>query len=299
MLKRFIRDEDGNILLLSAFLFLVFTAFAGLVVDGGQLYMTKTHLQKTANAAALSAGQELTAKDPKVVEDLAREIVVRHGELSSLQNVDIILERKVTVKLNKPVKLFFSSLFGIDSVDVPANATAKIGAIGRGYGAAPIGINESMELVYGQEYTLKVDETATSTGFFGILAIEGPGAKTYEQNLMHGFDGELKVGDIVNTQTGNIAGPTKTGIDYLVKTCSDMNDRDCPRILLVPVYKPYSYTSNQLKQIEITGFAHFYISGPMNSTDKTVKGVFLKRVSPGFELDQAVDKGAYALKLVE
>ncbi|MFC4409731.1 pilus assembly protein TadG-related protein [Chungangia koreensis] len=299
MLKRFIRDEDGNILLLSVFLFLAFTAFAGLVVDGGQLYMNKTHLQKVANAAALSAGQELTTKDPKVVEDLAKEIVDKHGELSSLQNVDIILERKVTVKLNKPVKLFFSSLFGVDSIDVPAKATAKIGVIGRGYGAAPIGINESMELVYGQEYTLKVDETGSSTGFFGILAIEGPGAKTYEQNLMHGFDGELKVGDIVNTQTGNIAGPTKTGIDYLVNTCSDMNDRDCPRILLVPVYKPYNYTTNQLKQVEITGFAHFYISGPMNSQDKTVKGVFMKRVSHGFEMDQAVDKGAYALKLVE
>ncbi len=60
-LRRFYRNEDGNIIFISIFLFFAFIALAGLVVDGGHLYLTKAHLQKTANAAVLSGGQELAA----------------------------------------------------------------------------------------------------------------------------------------------------------------------------------------------------------------------------------------------
>jgi hypothetical protein len=114
-----------------------------------------------------------------------------------------------------------------------------------------------------------------------------------------GFDGEIKIGDIINTQTGNIAGPTKSAVDYLISTCSDMTDRDCPRILLIPVYVPYNVESNQMKQVKITGFAYFYILEPMNSLDKTIKGIFLKRVGTGFQLEDAENNGAYTIRLVE
>ena len=54
-----------------------------------------------------------------------------------------------------------------------------------------------------------------------------------------------------------------------------------------------------MKQVKITGFAYFYISEPMDSHDKTIKGVFLKRVGTGFQLDDASEKGAYTIRLVE
>ncbi|MCR2823184.1 pilus assembly protein TadG-related protein [Lederbergia panacisoli] len=298
-LKRLVTNEDGNIVLMSTFLFLALTAFAGLVVDGGHLYLTKAHLQKAANAAALSGGQELTSDQESKVKSLVENIVDAHGESLSLKNVEIEMEKKVSVNLTKSVDLFFSSIFGMQAVNVSTKATAQIGSMGRAYGAAPIGINDSVQLNFGEEYTLKVDETGGETGFFGILGLQGPGAKLYEQNLMHGFDGELKVGDIVNTESGNIAGPTQRAVDYLVKTCNDMNAKDCPRILLIPVYKPYNVDGNKMKEVKITGFAHFYISEPMNDNDKTIKGIFLKRVTTGFETEDALNKGAYSLKLVE
>jgi hypothetical protein len=298
-LRRFYKDEDGNVILISAFLFLVLTAFAGLVIDGGHLYLTKTHLQKTANAAVLSGAQQLTASEESAVTTIVDSIVKDHGELSSVQDVSVEMEDKVTVHLNKPVDLFFASILGFDSVDVSVKATAQIGFMGRAHGAAPIGIPESMQLNYGQSYRLKVDEENVDTGFFGILALEGPGAKLYEENLMHGFDGELKIGDIVDTQSGNIAGKTRTAVNYLVNQCSDMNDRNCPRILLVPVYKPYNPGNGNLKQVEITGFAYFYISAPMNDNDKEINGIFLKRVGAGFESEGASNRGAYTVKLAE
>lgn len=78
-----------------------------------------------------------------------------------------------------------------------------------------------------------------------------------------------------------------------------MTARDCPRILLIPVYVPFNQTSNQMKQVKITGFAYFYISEPMGPQDTTIKGIFLKRVGTGFQLDEASNKGAYTIRLVE
>lgn len=297
--RAFRNDERGNIILIAAFLMLVLTAFAGLVVDGGNLYLTKAHLQKAANAAALSGGQELTTNAGNEVTSIVDEILEAHDVLPYLQNVTVTPEKDVTVKLNETVPLFFASIVGIEAVDVSVKATVEIGAMGRASGAAPIGIDDSIPLIYGNEYTLKVDETASETGYFGALALEGPGAKLYEDNLMYGFDGEIKVGDIINTQTGNIAGPTKSAIEYLISTCNDMTARDCPRILLIPVYVPYNVESNQMKQVKITGFAYFYISESMDSHDKTIKGIFLKRVGTGFQLDEASNKGAYTIRLVE
>ena len=166
LLRHFNKNEEGNVILISAFLFLALTAFAGLVVDGGHLYLTKTHLQKTANAAALSGGQQLTASDDTAVKAIVNDIVGEHEELPSLQPIDVKMENKVTVHLIKPVSLFFSSLFGIDSVDIEAKATAQIGSMGRAHGAAPIGILESITLNYNDDYTLKVEKG--DTGFFGV-----------------------------------------------------------------------------------------------------------------------------------
>lgn len=297
--RTFRRDERGNVILIAAFLMLVLTSFAGLVVDGGHLYMTKAHLQKAANAAALSGGQELTTNAGTEVNTIVNKILDAHDALPFLQNISIIPEKNVTVQLKESVPLFFASIVGFDNVDVSVKSAVEIGVMGRAYGAAPIGIDDSIPLIHGDEYTLKVDETASDTGNFGALALAGPGAKTYEENLKYGFDGELKIGDILDTQTGNIAGPTKSAVDYLITTCNDITARDCPRILLIPVYTPYNVVSNQMKQVKITGFAYFYISGPMNSFDKTIKGIFLKRVGTGFRLENAENNGAYTIRLVE
>lgn len=183
---QFWKSEKGGATLLVALAFTGLLALTGLVVDGGLLYSTHAHLQKAANAAALSGGQELT-RDETVVEGIVEETLTHHEELSSLQDTVVVKDKRVTVRLTKPTELTFMKLFGIDNVDINVKATARIGVMGRAMGAAPLGIDESIELVYGQEYTLKVDEEEVDTGNFGVLALAGGGAKTYEQTLIHGL----------------------------------------------------------------------------------------------------------------
>ncbi|MEC5422964.1 pilus assembly protein TadG-related protein [Virgibacillus sp. C22-A2] len=301
--RKFQKDQQGNALILVALAMGALLLAIGLVIDGGNLFVTKSHLQKTANAAALSGAQEIVNSEGSVAA-VVDEILVSHQEQESLAHLNIEENSQVHVELKKDVPLFFATLFGIESVPIQADAKAGLNPMGRAKGAVPLGIDETVDLVYGDTYALKVDAGDSVSGNFGVLALEGPGAKLYGDSLTHGFDDNLQVGDIINTQTGNIAGATRTGINYRIDNCpypdGEYEVRECPRVMLVIVYKPHSQTTNQLKSVEITGFAYFYVTDRMKDNDDSIKGIFIKRAGPGLTGENSPhDRGAYAIKLME
>jgi hypothetical protein len=301
-LKKVTKEENGNTLVFAAIILVCLMGMAGLAIDGGMVYMTKSQLQKTANAAVLSGAQELTSTQQKVT-NVVNDILNAHRESASLTKLDINMERKVTIDLTKQVNLTFASLFGFKRMNVTAHATAELASVGNAIGAAPLGIDQSINLEYYKSYQLKVDSSGAVSGNFGILALDRPGAKTYYQNLRHGYQDVLKIGDIVDTQTGNIAGDTRSAVQERVNGCTqppgDYSLRNCSRILLIPVYKPYSSSTNQLKSVQIMGFAYFYITDPMSSNDTSIKGVFIKRTGNGSYVQGSVDRGAYSIRLTE
>lgn len=300
--KKIVKEQKGDTIVLAALTLVGLMGMAGLAIDGGLGYMTKSELQKTANAAVLSGAQELTSTQDNV-NTVVNNILTAQSETSSLANLEITMGDNVKITLTKQVDLTFTKLFGFKKMKVTAHASAGLQTIGSSIGAAPLGIDESTPLEYLKSYQLKVDSSGVVSGNFGILALNGPGAKTYYQNLRYGYQSELKIGDIVDTQTGNIAGDTRSAVQERVDGCSqppgDYSLRNCSRILLVPVYKPYSSSSNQLKSVQITGFAYFYITDPMSSKDTSITGVFIKRVGNGSHVDGSVDRGAYSIRLTE
>jgi hypothetical protein len=309
VVKRFLREENGDALILAALALVFLLGMAGLALDGGMIYMKKSELQKVANAAVLSGAQELPNKQENV-EQVVEDILNVHHELASKSDLQIAmadnpdkLPPRVGIDLSKSVKLTFLPLLGINKATVTAHAAAGLAPMGRAEGVAPLGIDESVTLNYYQTYQLKVDSSGVQTGNFGILALGGPGARTYADNLRYGYQEEVKFGDIINTQTGNIAGDTRDAIQERVNACSftpgDYTERFCPRILLIPVYTPYQSDTNQVKSVKITGFAYFYITDPMSSTDTSIKGMFIKRTGTGFFEEGSLDKGAYSIRLTE
>ncbi|MFZ5967144.1 MAG: pilus assembly protein TadG-related protein [Bacillota bacterium] len=302
IIKSLFNEEKGNALVLVSLLLSILLGIGGLVIDGGTLYTTKAHLQKAANAAALSGAQELTA-DSTVIEGIVNNVLQSHNEQGSLVSMTIEPEQKVSVHLQKNIPLTFMSLFGFQSAPVETRAAATILSMGHASGAAPLGIDEATPLNYFQEYKLKVDQTGVDTGNFGVLALGGTGSKTYEENLKYGYSEEISIGDIIETQTGNISGKTRTVIQERIDACpypvGDYSHRDCSRILLVPVYRPYNHNVNQLMSIKVTGFAYFYITQPMSSHDTSITGMFIKRVGTGIGDVNSANRGAYSIKLVE
>ncbi|MFD1019926.1 TadE/TadG family type IV pilus assembly protein [Thalassobacillus hwangdonensis] len=301
-MRAFLKKQSGDALILTALALMVLLVAVGLVIDGGMIFMNKSHLQKTANAAVLSGAQELTF-DVEEAEQIVNEVVDKHEKSIEVSGITVSPNEKIEVEVEKTVPLAFSKLFGREYVVVRAHAAAELGVMGRAMGAAPLGIDDSIELEYYKEYQLKVDETEVDTGNFGVLALGGPGAKTYEYNLRHGYEDQIEVGDVLDTQTGNIAGKTRSVVRELVDGCTelprDVSDRECSRVLLVPVYEPYNQTSNQMKQVKVTGFAYFYITDPMSSSDTSITGMFIKRAGTGFTHPSALSKGAYSIRLTE
>jgi hypothetical protein len=302
VLKRLMTEESGNVLILAALALICLLGMAGVALDGGMIYMTKSELQKVANAAVLSGAQELTNQQGDV-EQVVQDILTAHHESSSMTDLQITMNNKVGIDLSKTVKLSFLPLLGFNSVNVKAHAAAGLGQMGAAEGAAPLGIDQSISLNYYQTYQLKVDSSGVESGNFGVLALGGPGASTYADNLQYGYQQVVNVGDIINTQTGNIAGDTRTVIQDKVNACTfapgDYTERSCPRILLIPVYTPYYSSQNQLKSVKVTGFAYFYITAPMSNTDTAITGMFIKRAGTGFFNKGAVDRGAYSIRLTE
>jgi hypothetical protein len=300
--KKLIREQQGSTIVLMGFALLLLLTVVGLVIDGGTMYAAKSHMQKVANAAALSGAQELTGQQ-SAVENVVNDILLKHHEEDSLVATDIQLKSNVQVSLEKQVQLGFSRLLGKENVVVKVKAKAQILPMGIASGAAPLGIDESIPLEYNKPYKLKVDSSGVEAGYFGILALGGPGANTYESNLKYGYQNEIKIGDIIDTQTGNIAGKTRDGVQLRIDSDpyppGDYSHRDSPRIILIPVYQPYDQTSNQLKHIKVTGFAYFYIAEPMSSKDTSITGMFIERTGTGYTTPGTVDKGAYAIRLVE
>jgi hypothetical protein len=306
-LLKYINNERGNVVFVVVISFISILGIIGLAIDGGFLYMSKTHLQKTANATVVSGAQELTNKEERVIA-VVNNVLKAHGEEASLENIHVVMENRLAVTLKKPVKLTFVGIFGLDEVNVKAYAAAELRPIGRAKGAAPLGIDER----YIPEYSsiesqhpvqLKVDSSDSLTGNFGILALGGPGARTYEENLRFGYQQDLKVGDVVNTQTGNIAGSTREAIQERVNNCPETSEsiftRNCSRVILILVYKRLQPDDKKLESVQITGFAYFYINKPMNQTDDSISGYFIKRAGRGFEESGSVSRGAYKIRITE
>lgn len=303
MLTKLVKKQEGNALVLVGLAFLGLLTITGLVLDGGTLYMTKSHLQKAANAAVLSGAQELTGIDEGEVKKIVEQVLLDHEEVGSLKSIAITLDKRVNLELTKDVPLNFSKLFGRETARVDVVAAAELGVMGRASGAAPLGIDEAIPLEFNKQYKLKVDQTEVDTGNFGVLALGGTGASTYEENLRNGYNSEIGTGDILGTQTGNIAGKTRTVINELVQRCpyspGDAILRNCSRVLLVPVYKPHYISTNQLKEVKITGFAYFFVTEPMNHNDTYITGMFIKRTGTGFIEPESNYRGAYSIRLTK
>lgn len=303
MLTKLIKKQEGNALILVGLAFLGLLSITGLVLDGGVLYMTKSHLQKTANAAVLSGAQELLESEAGV-NAIANEVLLKHNEQGTLQNLLINMEKRVDIELTKEVPLTFSSLFGSETAPVSVTAAAELGIMGIGLNVAPIGIDANTDLELGQTRTLKVGPGSSTTGFFGILDLprkdEANAAMAYEMNLKYGWDEKLTVGDEVLTQTGTVAGGTKKGVKYLVDQCPEWKRgdpviKDCGRSILIP---RYIVNPNKTDFVTIVGFAFFFVVGE-GKEPQSIEGIFYRDTGKGFVSTghDVKDTGAYVIRL--
>lgn len=139
-------------------------------------------------------------------------------------------------------------------------------ADGGGADIIPLSIDDGVALVYGSVYTFKYAGGSGSDGNYSCLALGGSGANTYENNLTYGFNGTVIAGGWIQTEPGNISGPTTDGVNYRMNghtghtyaTYSGVCP-NCPRVVTIPVLDLDSV--NGKTTLQVKKLANFYLTG--------------------------------------
>lgn len=306
--KKFIKDQRGSVLVLSAAMMISILGSTALVVDLGSLILEKNRLQNACDAAALAAARTLPSRS--WAEFRAYQYLALNRVLPGEADVKFNSENtKVTINATRTKNYFFARVFGYRTGRVSATATATFGSISAATGVVPFGIPDQT-LNYGVEYQLKAgSHDEYGSGNYGALAFEFRGASSYENNLKYGYNGKIRVGDWVSTEPGNMSGPTERGVNYRLSQCPhtpqctiDHYHRDCPRIMIVPIFDSTELSGRD--EVKIVGFGAFLLKEVEGSGNKSiVTGYFLKMVPPegmDYELDpEQSDYGLHAAKLLK
>jgi len=334
ILKGIFREEKGSVMLIMAVGMVVFLGFTAMVIDVGRAESRKFKLSNTMDAAALAGVQDLPASTT-AAESAARSIVAVNGFDPAAVDVEFLeSNKKIRVKSSDTVDTLFAAVLGITTIDVGAKAAAEVSSLTGAEHIVPVGISQAMADAidipnsYGDTYLLKVGPQTNDTllgnnGWYGALTLNKPGAKTFETNVAEGYDGIIHIDDIIDTETGNMAGPTKDGVTTRLLQCNQgctydkdtglvSPDENCPRIVLVPIYDFLDGQDpvadgydKQIKQVIITGFASFWLEDTVSEGSGknevcTIQGRFIEKVWVG-EVGGAggSDYGAYGARLSE
>ena len=251
---------------------------------------------------------------------------------------------RVRVTTQRTVPLFFARVLGHNNQLISATAVAEAAVADTGvqclkpwmiplpwkdlenppnYKFNPE-INEQpmqlSDIPTGQELIVKIGEPFNKGGqidlpslqqesghFFAIDLCGDSGASAYRERIASACKDDCSVsqGEFLTLEPGNMVGPTKQGVDDLIRldpaakwnpnpaviadpdqsgswvTDSKFSDwRQSPRLVKIPVYDPSELLSQGKTDVKVAGFAGFWIEG-YETKQGTVTGYFVPATALG------------------
>lgn len=325
-IKNIIRNnltcERGQIAVIACFVLIVAMGMMAFVIDEGSIYETRRNLQTIADSAALAGAQELT-ENPDWAVQKAIEYAANNNFYITAENIEIystfVANDTITVTVNEPdTPLFFANFAGVDSVNVPAQATATVNGPGSMTGLMPWAIPVAPYggydgIIPGEVYGLKLGSGTDDPlpvgqirGNFQVMAFDGSGASEYRDNIENGSSQEIFIGSYYSTEPGNMSGPTRQGVNSRIGSDShnffdgqvigtDANgnyyvkDETCPRVILVPIVETFEYSSGR-EDLQILKFSVFFLES-YDSHNSTVLGRFVDYIQTSNNSDAAAYTG--------
>lgn len=126
-MRLLVGNDKGQTLPLLALLVIVLIGLLGLAIDLGRMYVARTELSRAVDAAALAGVVELP--DTAAAEAKARAYFQENlpsGEISFPQTTS---ENEFRVRGRRSINALFMGIFGFNSVEVDATATAGFGRV--------------------------------------------------------------------------------------------------------------------------------------------------------------------------
>ena len=295
------RNERGQATVLTVIFVIALLGAMGLVLDVGAWFREQRAAQSAADAAALAGAQALpesTGTSSAYASDYLARNGGGAGEFTfSRGRVD---NDTVTVKVTRPAESVFAKLFGIESVEVHASASARAGSIDRARFAAPIAVDRAHPLLncvpipcFNEETTLDLQKTGP--GAFRLLNLDrshgGSGGQVTAGWILTGFDGYMSLGWYGSD-------PGAAFNDQKVMEALDIRVGD---ELLFPVYDRVQEQGANF-EYRVVGWVGFVVTGFKAQGNKgTIDGHFVRVIWEGIQSESGgeEDFGVRAVELVE
>jgi Flp pilus assembly protein TadG len=259
----------------------VLLGMAGLVIDVGSWYRSQRDLQADADAAALAGAQDLPS-NTSTASTQAKSYALKNGFTLPTSGITIsqtaVPDDSITVKVDKNAPTFFAKVFGVATVPVRAEATAKSSLLGSAKYVAPIAVNIQHPMLSGVNAgvncpcfdvptTLPLGKTG-APGAFALIDLDGNkggnGASDLAAWIQNGFQDYLDLGDYFSN----------TGAKWDSSEITDALNVRLGTVLMFPVYDTLTGTGvNAL--YHIIAWVGFRIeSFDATGTSGSITGVF-------------------------
>lgn len=307
-LSKLITNQKGTALIIVAFGMIAIFGTAAIVVDIGMLLIEKNKLEKTADAAVLAGALELPN-----APDHAVSIALNYIEKNSFSQEDATVSvldtnHALQVTINHNTHFKFAPLLGFENKQIQVSSKAIIGSVSAVYEGIRPFVVEQQSFTYGQQVVLKEEGGDGYHGNYGAIALSGTGASVFEDNIKHGFEGKLQVGNYIDTEPGNMAGPTLDGVDYIINGVEDIIQGDdstfnhytpdSRRLWTIPIVDSLAVEGRST--VEIVGFALFFLEDVEKvSGQAEITGRFIEFVTNGDISQSQPNYGLYGVKLVQ
>lgn len=321
MFKTILRNQRGSAIVILALCLPVLLGLAALVVDIGFLYLNKTQLANSADAAALAGAKELP-KDPIEAINIAEEYALTNGKPTDITDTTISADNKtIYVEISRDVKLFFAPILSINSSTVTAKAAAQVKIAASVPWIVPFVLPKTQNFDHTHQFTMRMNDPKNPHGKYEFdymnVGIKNTSFQDYINYLKNGYKETFKISD--NMQYLGPSSGGKASVEaFYDRTVQDPNTDYTkakvgdPRVMLIPIVETMlPRNTSEGTSMKIIGFVGFFLEDVHKGTIQKdgnygvtfhAKGRFLKNLNIGSgdsTSNPVYDYGVCVIKLIE
>jgi Flp pilus assembly protein TadG len=304
------RDTRGQAAVVTILFLTVLLGMAAFALDVGSWYHAKRQLQATADAAALAGAQALPESTADA-QALAIQYAGKNGGVLAASGITFSSQTTtndtISVHMSAPAPGFFSQIFGLDSVTVGANASARSDNVNQALYVAPIVVNYLHPMLQCTPLPCPTPTeidladmhspgSGNAAGSFGLIDLDpndngNAGNSTLADWIDNGFDQYMPLGNYdavpsTDWNSSQVVGAMQAAVGT---------------VLLFPIYDRLT-GSGSGAQYHVISWVGFHVTSfTANGSGGAVYGWFTRRITEGIQATSGSnnpDYGARAVQLV-
>lgn len=301
-------NERGQVFVLTTLFLVGMLGITALTVDVGSWFRAQRDTQRIADAAALAGAQALPYDVAKARDD-ANDYTSKNGGSAATISFKSTVDGTDTiqVEIRRDAPGFFAKVFGIDSVNVGAKATALSQSPGAARWVAPIVVNEKHPMLncnpqpcFGTMTEIELDHlhrpgSGNAAGSFALISLNNDDvdSNTVSDWLLKGYDGFMqKDKDYRTVPSAKFnSGQFQSALEQRIGT-----------EMLFPIYRKI-VGSGSGAEYEVIGFVGFVVTKVVGGgSNQILKGYFTRVVwesLPASTPNSGSDYGVRSIELIE